>query len=97
MWRRENSQLHLSSEDIVKLLFTPATDAVVWKPLAELSTPSVLIYPNRDVVTDYTGPITPYCDASVDGFGAILKQKQPNQIMSRHVIQSRATIESERH
>ena len=97
MWRREYSQLYISSEDIVKLLLTPATDAVVWKPLAELSTPSVLIYPYRDAVTDYTGPITPYCDASVDGFGAIPQQEQPNQISLVMVSRAALTIESERH
>ena len=60
----------------VKFVFTPAMEAIVLERLAELSTPLVLVYPNRDGVTDNSHPFLIYCDASVDGFGATLEQEQ---------------------
>ena len=58
----------------VTFVCTPAMGAIVWEPFAELSTPPVLLCPNRDGVTDNSRPSLPYCDTSVDGFGATLEQ-----------------------
>ena len=72
-------------------------EAIVRELLAELSTPPVLVYPNRDAVTDNSRPFRLYCDASVDGFGATLEQEQDDHTIRPIVLISRTTIESERH
>ena len=62
----------------------------------ELSAPSILVYPDWDAVTDNPRPYLLYCDACVDGFGA-LKQEQKDGSTRSIVFISCATLESERH
>ena len=72
-------------------------ETIVRELLAELSTLPVLVYPNWDAVIDNSRPLLLYCDASVDGFGAILEHEQDDDTIRPIVFISRATIESERH
>ena len=81
----------------VKFVSTPAMETIVRELLAELSTPPVLVYPNLEGVNDNSHPFLFCCNASVDGFGATLEQKQDDHTIRPIVFISRATIESERH
>ena len=80
-----------------KFVFNPEIEVVVRKLLAELASPPVLVYPNRDAVTENSRPFLLYCDASVDAFGATLVQEQDDHTIRLIVFISRATIESKRH
>ena len=71
-------------------------EAIVWEILAELSTPSVLVYPHWDGATDSSSPFLLYYDASVYGFGATLEQEPEDQTIRPNVFISRAAIDSER-
>ena len=81
----------------VKFVFTSAMETIVRKLLEELSAPPVLVYPDWKAVADNSRPFLLYCDASIDGFGAILEQKQEDDSIRPIVFISRATLESERH
>ena len=80
-----------------KVVFIPAMRAIVRKLLAELITPPILVYPNRDAITDNSRPFLLYCDANVDGSGASLEQNQEDHTILLIVFSSRSTIEPERH
>ena len=59
----------------VEFFFTFDMETIVRELLAELSTPPVLVYPNRDPVARNSRPFLLHCDASVDGFGASNESK----------------------
>ena len=48
-------------------------------------------------MADGSHPIHVYCDACIDGFGAVLEQKQPEGSVRPIADISRATLDSERH
>ena len=81
----------------VKFVFTPSMKSMVRTLIEELSAPSVLVYPDWDAVADNSRSFLLYCDASVDGFGATLKQEQKDGSIRSIVFISCATLESERH
>ena len=58
--------------------FTFTMEDTVCALLAELSTPPILVFPDREAVTDKSRPFRLYCDARSDGFGATLEQEQPD-------------------
>ena len=62
----------------------------------ELTTPSILVFPNWDVVADGSRPFHVYRDACVEGFGAYLKQERSDGSMKPSTYISRATLDSER-
>ena len=65
--------------------------------LAELATPPILVFPNRDAVADGSRPFHVYYDACIDGFGAALEQEQVDGSTKTIAYISRATLDSERH
>ena len=65
--------------------------------LAELATPPILVFPNRDAVADGPRPFHVYYDACIDGFGATLEQEQADGSMKTIAYISRATLDSDRH
>ena len=71
-------------------------ETIVRTLLEELSAPPVLVYPDWDAVADNSRPFLLYCDVSVDGFGATLKQEQKHGSIRPIVFISRATLESDR-
>ena len=81
----------------VKFLFTPAMETFVREILAELLTPSILIFPSWDAVADGSRPFQVCCDACIDGFGAVLEQEQSEGSIKPIAYISRATLDSERH
>ena len=81
----------------IKFLFTPSIEVIVRDMLAELAAPPLLVSPDWDAVEDATGPFRVHCDASIDGFGATLKQEQPDGSVKPIAYVSRATLNSERH
>ena len=81
----------------VKFVFTPAMGKLMREFLAELATPPILVWPNWDAVTDGSRPFYVYCDASIDGFGAALEQKQEDGFIKTISYINRATLDSERH
>ena len=80
-----------------KFVFTSDMEAVTRSLLPKLSEPPVLVFPDWDAVTDSSRLFRLYCDASVDGFGATLKQEQPDGSVRPIVFISRATLDNERH
>ena len=58
---------------------------------------SVLVFPDSDAVADGFRPFHVYCDACIDGFGAVLEQEQPGGSVRPIAYISRATLDSERH
>ena len=57
--------------------FTPPIEEAVRALLAELTTPSILVFPDWNAVIDKSRPFRLHCDASTDGLGATLEQEQP--------------------
>ncbi len=80
-----------------KFVFTDDMESIVRGLLADLAAPPVLVYPDWDAVADGSRPFLLYCDASIDGFGGTLEQKQPDGSIRPIVYISRATLVSERH
>ena len=66
----------------------------VRKMLAELAAPSILVFPDWDAVIDGSRLFHVYCDAFIDGFGAALEQKQPDDSVRLIAYISRATLDS---
>ncbi|CAB1102906.1 unnamed protein product [Ectocarpus sp. CCAP 1310/34] len=58
----------------VKVLFTPSMEQAVRVLLFELANPPVLVYPDRDAVSDGSRPFHHYSDAHSDGFGRTLNK-----------------------
>ena len=56
----------------VKFAFTPAMEKLVRETLAELATPPILVFPKWDAVADGSRSFHVYCDACIDGFGAVV-------------------------
>ena len=81
----------------VKFAFTPAMEKLVGEILAELATPSFLVFPNWNAVADGSRPFHVYCDACIDGFGVALEQEQEDGSIKPIAYISRATLDSERH
>jgi len=79
-----------------KFVFTSDMKTIVRTPLAELSTPPGLVFPDWDVVADGFHPFRLYCDASIDDFGATLEQEQPDGSV-RSIVVSRATLDNKSH
>ena len=65
--------------------------------LAELVTPPILAFPNRDAVADGLRLFHVYSDACIDGFGAALEQGQSDGSMKPIAYISRATLDSEKY
>ena len=65
--------------------------------LAELATPTILVFPNWDAVADGSRPFHVYCDTCIDGFGEALEQEQGGGSMKPIAYISLATLDSERH
>ena len=65
--------------------------------LAELAVPPALVFPDWDAVEDGSRPFRVHCDASIDGFGATLKQEQPDGSVRSIAYVSGATLDSGRH
>ena len=61
----------------VKFAFTPAMETFVREILAEVATPSILVFPSWDAVADGSRPFQVYCESCIDGFGAALEQELP--------------------
>lgn len=70
-------------EDAVRTLF------------AELTAPSILIFPDWDKVTDKSRPLRLYCDVSTAGFGASLEQEQYYGTLRPFVYISRVALANE--
>ena len=81
----------------VKFAFKPAMEKVVREILAELATPSILVFPNWDAVANGSLPFHVYFDACIDGFSAALEQEQAYGSMKPIAYISRATLDLERH
>ena len=79
----------------VKFLFTPAMEQLVREIRAELATPPILAFPNRDAVADGLRLFHVYSDACIDGFGAALEQGQSDGSMKPIAYISRATLDGE--
>ena len=62
----------------VEFEFTLTMEVAVRKILAELTTPPILVFPDWTAVVDGSRPVHVYCDAYFHGFGAALKQEQPD-------------------
>ncbi|MEP1591365.1 ribonuclease H family protein, partial [Sulfitobacter sp.] len=75
-----------------KYVFTPAMEVIVPQILA--AAPPFLVFPDWDAVPD---AFHVYCDACIDGFGAALKQEQPNGSVRPTACIGRPTFDSERH
>ena len=80
-----------------KFVFTPAMENMLRKILAELATPPILVFPNREAVADGSRPFYVYFDAFFDGFGAAFEQEQEDGSIKPIAYISRATLDSERH
>lgn len=72
-------------------------EMVVRQLLAELAAPPVLVYRDREGISDGSWPFHLSCDARIDGFGRTLEQEQLDGTTRPIVYISRATLESERH
>ena len=63
----------------VTFSFTPPMEEAVRALLAELTTPSIIVFPDWNAaVIDKSRPFRLLCDASTDGLGATLEQEQPD-------------------
>ena len=80
----------------VPFAFTSEMETIVRELLAELAKPPILVFPDWDAVEDGTRPFLLCCDASNDGLGATLEQKQPDNTIKPIVFISRATLDAER-
>ena len=69
---------------------TPSIEEAVHALLAEFAAPPILVFPDWNTVIDKSGPFPLYCDASTDGLGATLEQKQP-------VLSAPSSILAEQH
>ena len=76
--------------------FTPAMEATISAILHDFTGPPILVYPDWDAVADNVRPFRLYCDASLDGFGAILEQEHPDSSIRPILCISRATLDPER-
>ena len=81
----------------VNFLSTPAMEKLVREILAELVTPSILVFPNWGAIADGSRPFHVYSDACIDGFGVALEQEQSDYSMKPIAYISRATLDWERH
>ena len=75
--------------------FTSTMEDTVRSLLAELATPSILVYPDWDAVIDTTRPFCLHCDASTAGLGATLEQEQPDGSIRSIVYISRVPLDNE--
>ena len=75
--------------------FTPPMEETVHALLAELAAPPILVFPDWDAVIDKSRPFRLHCDASTDGLGATLEQKQSDGSIRPIVYISRATFANE--
>jgi len=80
----------------VPFVFTSEMEAIVRDLLAELAKPPILVFPDWKAVEDGSRPLLLCCDASTDGLGATLEQKQPDGTIKPIVFISRATLDAER-
>ena len=67
------------------------------RELLDLLKPPVLVYPNRDTITDNSRPFLLYDEDSEDGFGAIVEQEQYDISVRPVLFVSCATFHSECH
>ena len=81
----------------VKLLVTPAIEAIARTLIEKLSGPPVLVYPGWDAVDDNSRRLLLYYEASVEGFGVTFEQEEKGGSIRPIAFFSRATHESERH
>ena len=71
-------------------------EVVVREVLAELAKRPILVFPDWDAVDNGSTPLLICCDASNDGLGATLEQKQTDGTAKPIVYISRATLDAER-
>lgn len=71
-------------------------ESIVRELLADLAKPPILVFPDWDAVADGSRPLLLCCDASTDGLGAVLEQKQQDGTIKPIVFISRATLSAER-
>ena len=71
-------------------------EATIRAIIHELTEPPILVYTDWDAVADNSCPFRLYCDASLDGFGAIIEQEQFDGTVRPIIYISRATLNSER-
>ena len=76
--------------------FTPDMKVTVRTILHKLEGPPIIVYPDRDAVADNSRPFRLYCDASLNGFGATLKQEQSDGSARPIIYISRTPLDSER-
>ena len=80
----------------VPFVFTSEMETIVRELLAELAKPPILVFPDWDAIEDNSRPLLLCCDASADGLGATLEQKQKDGSVKPIVFISRATLDAER-
>lgn len=80
-----------------KFEFTPAIAINGRKLLAELPALHFFVFHDWDVVANGTRPFQLYGDVGINGFGANLEQKQPDDSTSPILYINRATLDSEHH
>ena len=76
--------------------FTSRMEDTVPALLAELTAPTVLVFPDWDAVIDTSRPFRLHCDTSTAGLGATFEQEQPDGSIRPIVYISRATLDNEK-
>ena len=72
-------------------------EGIVLQILAELATPTILVFPDCDAVADGSRPFHVYSDASIDRCGAALEPKQLHGSVRPIAFINCATLDAERH
>ena len=79
----------------LKFLFTPVMQNIARQLLHDLAKPPVMVFPDRNAVAATPAPSA--CTvAPADGFGATLKQEQPDGSVRPILFISRSTLDNER-
>lgn len=78
----------------VRFVLTPVMKVTVCEVLAELAPLPSLVFPGCDTIVDGSCPFHVYGDTCIDGFGAGLKQEQPDGSVRPNDYISRASRNS---